>query len=63
MKIRDLKVGDKVRYQLKGRNSRIGIIESLRSINDSRYPFKVTVRSSITNKASLLRPIEVLEVL
>ncbi|KKK92474.1 hypothetical protein LCGC14_2702560 [marine sediment metagenome] len=61
MKIKDLKVGDKVKYQFKGQNERIGIISRINTKTDSSYPFKVTVRNCMTNLPGLLRPIEIIE--
>ena len=59
MKIKDLKVGDKIRYQFEGGNKRIGIIIKLNKKVNSIYPVKVT--SLITNISQLLMQIEIIE--
>ena len=61
MKIKDLKVGDKVKYKFKGQNERTGIISRINKKTDSRYPYKIEVRNCMTNLPGLLRPIEIIE--
>ncbi|KKL62153.1 hypothetical protein LCGC14_2188090 [marine sediment metagenome] len=59
MKLKDLKVGDMIRYQFEGGNKRIGIIIKLNKKVNSIYPVKVT--SPITNISQLLMQIEIIE--